>query len=31
MDCTFKTPEGKFNLRVGAVRIMVQKSSGNSK
>ena len=35
MDCTFKTPEGKFNLRVGAVitdgkRVLVSKDGSHS-
>lgn len=34
MDCTFKTPEGKFNLRVGAVitdgkRVLVSKGGSH--
>ena len=34
MDCTFKTPEGKFNLRVGAVitdgkRVLVSKDKSH--
>ena len=34
MDCTFKTPEGKFNLRVGAVitdgkRVLVSKDGSH--